>query len=402
MDDLVTWHDHTGGVLKANTPGAKTLGAGPQQLQGRGLFNRIHVADRPAYLKALSDAAAGQEPVTVQFRVARGESPDPGFDRKPVLVRLGGRKGADRGAPDLVWMEMRAHRLRVPGEDGSSVVAVTRSIAAHKQQTDELEALHRKAQHATEERARLLATVSHELRTPLTAIIGYADMLRSGLGTGPRAEDYAGIIHHSGEHMLGLVSSLLNLCAIEAGGRDLEPEPVDVAALIEDCCRTLSLGAERAGIAIDRVVPGHLPEMWADRQACEQILLNLLSNAVKFTPRGGRITVEARRDGERLALTVRDTGIGVLAAELPRLGSPFYRAASGQGLPEGGHGLGLSVVRGLVGLHQGRIDIASAPGDGTRVTVSLPLRTQRGRRNASLSATLPQRPIHGALALKTG
>ena len=203
-------------------------------------------------------------------------------------------------------------------EDGAVVVAATRSIAEHRQRAEELENLHRTAKRAGEERAHLLAKVSQELRTPLNAIIGYAEMLKGKDGSGPMAKEYAEIIHFSGQHMLGVVSTLLDLSAVEAGSRDLDPESLDVAELVQDCCRTMASSADRAGVAIAQHVSRNMPELFADRQACEQILLNLLSNAVKFTPRGGLVTVQAKREGERIAFTVRDTGIGAPGAELPQ------------------------------------------------------------------------------------
>jgi cell cycle sensor histidine kinase DivJ len=150
------------------------------------------------------------------------------------------------------------------------------------------------------------------------------------------------------------------------------------------------------------VVPD-LPELYADRRACQQILLNLLSNAVKFTPKGGLVTVQARRESDRIAFVVRDNGVGVCQTELPRLGAPFFKAASAKSRAEKGSGLGLSVVRGLVGLHQGWMSIASAPGDGTMVTVSLPIDAGQPARSGMPAQvyTLP-RSGHAALAIKTG
>jgi cell cycle sensor histidine kinase DivJ len=122
-----------------------------------------------------------------------------------------------------------------------------------------------------------------------------------------------------------------------------------------------------------RDIAPHLPELHADRGACRQILLNLLSNAVKFTPRGGLITVQARRDGEMIILSVRDTGSGVPALELPRLVEPFFRGTSAGACAAKGTGLGLTIVRELVSLHGGRIDLASRPGEGLCAAVSLPI-----------------------------
>jgi two-component system, cell cycle sensor histidine kinase DivJ len=198
------------------------------------------------------------------------------------------------------------------------------------------------------------------------------------------------------------VTSLLDLSTIEAGRYDLRPEPVDVAEWVEESCRLISLMADRAGIGLAQDVALGLPPLHADRQACQQILLNLLSNAVKFTPKGGYVTVQARRDGERLALTVRDTGIGVCQTELPRLGVPFYQAPSARSRHEKGSGLGLSVVRGLVGLHQGRLTISSPPGDGMSVTVILPWKADPAPCAAVPLQVQHQSRLKETLAFKTG
>jgi cell cycle sensor histidine kinase DivJ len=369
IDDLVTWHDRNGAVLRANAGAARLLGMASTALHGHGLFSRIHVADRPAYLKAISDAAANAEPVVVQFRLQAGCASKDGD---------GGRI-SQRAAAPLIWAEMRAHRLK--DGDGGAVIAVTRDISEHKRLADDLEILRREAVSAGETRANLLATVSHELRTPLNALIGYAEMLtgRGMHGIAPaspeRASDYADIICQSGQHMLGVVNTLLDLSTIESGHYRLSPEPIAVGAAVEECCRYLTLTAERSGVALVKDVSSELPPVSADRRAFQQILLNLLSNAVKFTPKGGRVTVGARLDGGHVALTVRDTGVGVCESDLPRLGNPFYRGASAATHSEKGSGLGLSVVRGLVALHAGRMSIASARGDGTCVTVMLPVGT---------------------------
>ena len=135
-------------------------------------------------------------------------------------------------------------------------------------------------------------------------------------------------------------------------------------------------------------------------RACRQILLNLLSNAVKFTPRGGEVSVEVRHDGGSILLAIRDTGIGVAQDELSRLGMPFYQAA-GHGRAQKGNGLGLSVVRGLVTLHQGRLRITSTPGSGTCVRISLPADAHRAAAAKGL-VPAPRRTDSDVVLLKTG
>ena len=390
IDDLVTWHDRSGSVLRATSAATTLVGVAPTALCGQGLFARIHVPDRPAFLKAISDAANADAPAVARVRLKVGQ--DEG-------------EGEVRSEAATILVEMRAHRLDT--ERGAAVV-VTRDISEHAHQADALEAIRREAQEAKECRARLLATVSHELRTPLNALIGYSELLagKHGRKSGEQSE-YGEMILRTGRHMLEIVNGLLDLSAIEAGGYDLAPEAVNIAELVTETCRFMSLTADRAEVALVQDVGPDLPELRADRRACQQILINLLSNAVKFTPPGGLVTVEARRDGERVAMIVKDTGIGVSAADLPRLGSPFYRASSGRGRGIEGSGLGLSVVRGLVGLHQGRIGIASAPGNGTSVTVSLPIEAggrSRGRAPAPVQMfeNAAARQSDGTLALKIG
>jgi len=383
IDDLVTWHDQNGVILRSNGASTRLLGAPPSAIHGNGLFTRIHVADRPAFLKAVSDAANGSGFAVARFRVQTG----------------------DAAAQSAIWVEMRAHRLILPGDERCAAVAVTRDITEHQRHAEELDAMRREAVSASEARAQLLATVSHELRTPLNAIVGYAEILmgKGGPSLLDQRESYAGIIHQSGQHMLGVVNTLLDLSAIEAGHYHLAFEPINVADLVGECCTVMALPAEQGGITLGQEIAPGLPELVADRRACRQILLNLLSNAVKFTPKGGRVTVQARCDGESVILAVRDTGIGVPEVDLPRLGMPFYQGST-RSRAEKGNGLGLSVVRGLVTLHQGRLRIASAPGDGTCVRISLPIDARRAAAAKGLvpAARQADHEMHDVIVLKTG
>ena len=400
IDDLVTWHDRNGSVLRANAAATKLTGVPATLLQGRGLFNLIHIADRPAYLKAISDAATAAEPVSVSLRLQVGEGALVPCRPEPAPSSL-----ATRGWHRAIWVELRAHRLQTAGDESCTVVAVMRDISEHRRRADELEALRRRAEQANESRARLLVAASHELRTPLDAIIGYAELM-TGRESPPAVgspHEYPHLIAQSGRQMMGVVSTLIDLATIEAGHYDLAPEALVMTELVDEGCRSMQVCADRAGIALVQDVAPHLPPLRADGRACRQILANLLSNAIAFTPRGGLITVQVRRDGDRMTLAVRDTGIGVPSTELSRLAEPFYRGSSARGRAERGSGLGLTMVRDLAALQGGRVTFASGPAGGLAATVSLPIDAGRPNR-----ATEPAR-IHilprfsdGALAIRTG
>ena len=360
VGDLVTWHDASGAVVFANDAARSLAGAEPRELHGRGLFDRVHVADRPLFLKALSDAAHGAGSATACFRT--------------LFVP---RDEQEQHQPVSLWLEMKAHRIETaaPG-DSAAVVCVMRDITTRRAIEDERARGHAEAVKASDVKGRFLATVSHELRTPLNAIIGFSEMLTTDTQGWLNAEkrlEYAHIIHSSGHHLLDVVNTLLDISKIESGTMTIEQEPLDLAELSRDCCALMALRAQAGEIAVERVVGPDLPPVLGDRRALKQVMINLLSNAIKFTPAGGRVVLAVVRDGDMIDLSVADTGIGISASDLPRLGDPFFQAKGSYDRAYEGTGLGLSVVRGLVGLHGGRLTIESAPGVGTRVAVRLPV-----------------------------
>ena len=259
-------------------------------------------------------------------------------------------------------------------------IGLLRDVSARVEQERRVALAQADADRTNAGRDLFLANVSHELRTPLNAIIGFSEMLSSEtlMPEDPnKRREYAGIIHQSGLHLLAVVNGILDASKIESGSFAIFPEPFDLDALIHLCCDMVCLKAEQSRVVLLRdVVPG-AEEIVGDKRACKQIVLNLLSNALKFTPVGGHVTIAARPDGNSILLSVVDNGIGIAARDLPRLGDPFFQARTSYDRPSDGTGLGLSVVRGLVGLHGGGISIESAPGQGTRVTVRLPIDCRR-------------------------
>jgi two-component system, cell cycle sensor histidine kinase PleC len=234
----------------------------------------------------------------------------------------------------------------------------------------------RRAETANKAKSRFLATMSHELRTPLNAIMGFSEVMKSevmGPLQNPTYREYAGNIHESGRHLLHLINEILDLSRIEAGRYELHEEPVRLSDVAEDSQRLLRLKATSKGLELIENFEPDLPQVWVDQRAIRQICLNLLSNALKFTPKGGRITitVEASEDGGQL-ISVRDTGPGIPADEIPRVLQAFGQGSLAHETAEGGTGLGLPIVQNLIELHGGTFELLSELRKGTEAIVRLP------------------------------
>jgi two-component system, cell cycle sensor histidine kinase DivJ len=369
MTDVIVRHGRDGAALFISPAGEGLFGAGIAGLLGHGLFDRVHVADRPAYLTALGDMAALAEGRSVEFRVRR-DSVD-----------------ANGGATtEFVWIEMRCRPLEQAGIAGEAdrceVVAVLRDVTERKRQEQALEDARAEAERANAAKTRFLATMSHELRTPLNAIIGFSEMLKNETALmidAKRRVEYAGLINDSGTHLLSVVNGILDMSKIETGNFEITPEPFDPAKVVASCCDMLALRARDAGVVLERLAPATLPEMAADKRALSQILLNLVSNAIRFTDRGGKVLVSARAEAGSTTFVVEDSGVGISVVDLARVGEPYFQAGASYDRRHGGTGLGLSIVKGLVRLHGGEFAIRSRVGEGTRITISLPLDCERSR-----------------------
>ncbi len=386
MSDVISRHDASGAVAFVSSAAATLFNAPAARLLGHGLFDRVHVADRPAYLTALSDAARGGVARSVEFRVRRD-------------ARVG-----EAPAGDFVWVEMRCRPMErpngAPPVSGSEVVAVMRDIGERKAQEHALETARAEADRANDTRSRFLATMSHELRTPLNAVIGFSEMIarEDELGlNAARRKEYAQLINGSGQHLLSVVNDILDMSKMESGTFEICPEPFMPREAIANCCNLMALKAREGGIDIVVRAPDDLPQMIGDQRALKQILLNLLSNAIKFTERGGAITVSAAVEGPTLALRVADTGVGIASEDLKRLGDPFFQAGKTYQRRHEGTGLGLSIVKALVALHRGEMTVQSRIDEGTTVCIVLPLDVESvQRRQPPVVTTLPPRAAETA------
>lgn len=389
VSDVISRHQRNGAVQFISPAVEAMLGLPGAQLTGHGLFDRVHVADRPAYLTALSDAARG-DVRSVEFRLRR---------------EIG---GSERGEVDFIWVEMRCRPLDQDlvdqdlGRDVTAepeVVAVMRDVTDRKMQEQALDQARSAAEAADAAKTRFLATMSHELRTPLNAIIGFSQMIAQEqtlmLGAAQRKE-YAELINDSGQHLLSVVNGILDMSKMESGRFEISPEPFAPRAALLHCCNLLALKARENGIDLVTDAPQDLPVMTGDPRAFKQIVLNIVSNAIKFTERGGQVTVAATVSPSHLFLRISDTGVGIAPDDLKRIGAPFFQAGKTYQRRQEGTGLGLSIVKSLVALHLGELTVQSKLGEGTAVTIKLPLvcMPSQGRPSESKIATLMPPPRH--------
>jgi two-component system cell cycle sensor histidine kinase PleC len=260
------------------------------------------------------------------------------------------------------------------GEGG--IVSLYFDITDRKQAENELRRAKEAAEGANQSKSQFLANMSHELRTPLNAVLGFSEVMLYEL-IGPlgnrRYRDYAKDIHNAGSHLLEIISDILDMSKIEAGHHDVDAQWIEVTRPVGSAMRLISGRAREAGLTLVRQLEPDLPSFYADPRLIKQVLLNLLSNAVKFTPRGGKVTMSASRmPCGGLLIRVTDTGIGMAAADIPLALKPFGQIELILSRKHGGVGLGLPLSKRLVELHEGTLDIASTPGEGTSVSVYFP------------------------------
>ncbi|MGU3399817.1 ATP-binding protein [Brucellaceae bacterium D45D] len=344
--------DDEGIVVGVDDATATCLGVKPAMLEGTALLDRVHVGDRVHYLSLLADVRAGKRTLSSDIRLRAVE------DGLPVF-----------------------HTWRMEGKrHGAAVALIGRSLADEQKLRNEIAALKAQLKSERDGKGRVLAAVSHELRTPLNSIIGFSDMLTHGLGgelANDRQREYAGLIHRSGHYLLELVNAVLDNSQLESGTYALSPQNFDFREAADLCTAVMLPQAEKKRISFCHRVGRDIGELNADRRAVQQILLNLAGNAVKFTEPGGCVTIDASRviveERTMLEFSVSDTGIGIARQDLQCLGAPFMRADNSYTRAQEGSGLGLSVVKGLVELHQGTMVLKSCPGEGTVVTIRMPV-----------------------------
>ena len=359
VQDAVLRFNTDGAVVLASRSSEELFGCPRYQLAGESLSERVHVLDRPNFLTAFSEASRAARSRTIEMRI-RQDNPR-----------------AATSVPRFVWVEMQLSPILEDQQDGQAneVIALVRDITNRKDAEAAMAEARRAAEEASQAKSRFLATIGHELRTPLNAVVGFSDMMKSGIGgeMSTTHKEYAGLINQSGRHLLEVVGMLLDMSRIEAGKFEIQAEPIQPEELVPACFTMVETMAKDRNIALVSEIEANLPQLVADERVCRQILINLLSNAIKFSHEGGTVTASIKRQGQSINLSVKDRGIGMAPAAMNRIGEPFFQVHDGLTRKYEGTGLGLSIVKGLVELHGGTLRAMSEIGAGTTITVLLPI-----------------------------
>jgi PAS domain S-box-containing protein len=365
--------DHRGRLVDVNNALATMLDFGsaaqamalshhPRQLVTIAKADRRHIADRIARHSAATNLSM------------------------PITTRTGRQ----------LWVELSLHRVR--GDDKDLPIfqgmlldvterrAAEKALSLHREELEELvqartteliEAKQR-AEAASEAKSRFLAAMSHEFRTPLNAILSFSQLAQMNDALPMDTRRQLGLIVDSGEHLLAMITELLDLAAIEAGRLRLNLAPVQLASLSELCTDAVRLRAQAKQLGLQLKIDPELPyRVLVDGQRLRQVLLNLLSNAVKFTDQGlvslqVRVT-ERTQDRVSLQFVVSDTGVGLSKAQRAHLFEPFAQVGDASQRRGGGSGLGLTICAQLLSLMNSQLELDSAPGQGSRFSFELDL-----------------------------
>ena len=280
----------------------------------------------------------------------------------------------------VIWTDKSVHwiskhgSVQRMGDKATRMLGIVSEITEQRQAENarltaqRLEAENRQIQEANRLKSQFLANMSHELRTPLNAVIGFAELLHSGVvkPDSPKHQEFLGHIGTSGRHLLQLINDVLDLSKVESGKFDFFPEPVNLAVVLKEVQDILQTAITRKGISVSTEVDAAVANLKLDPARLKQVLYNYLSNAIKFTAAGGRVTVRALAEGpEHFRVEVEDTGIGISQVDLPRLFTEFQQLDAGYSKQHQGTGLGLALTRRLVLAQGGKVGVRSTVDEGS-------------------------------------
>lgn len=297
---------------------------------------------------------------------------NPGFDQTDLIERA-------RTVPAmrLLYRELSDEKARFDADAGEKAAKYEAAIESLKTTERKLAVALAESEAKSRSKSDFIANLSHEFRTPLNAILGFSEMLaRESFGphAAPKYKEYAGDIHNAAQHLLGLITDVLDLSRAEAGRLDLQFEEVDARVTIDSAVRMLHDKARAKGITLKVDIAPDFPRIRTDERRLRQVLINIVGNAIKFTPAAGSVAIKAGIDPTDGAfiIVVSDTGVGIDPADLPRIMTRYGQAKKTQAESEQGTGLGLPLTQKIVEALGGTLEIRSARNKGTAVTLRFP------------------------------
>lgn len=357
-------HDKDGRILYASPNLPSVFGLENTDFSSIKVLDHVHVQDRVAVAHAVIKCAKRDDVTPVEFRTI-----------------MAGRSSVNLNSPQ--WLELSLQKIETSDPDQPLIVATYTDITKRKQVEVDILATKEDAEHASDAKTRFLGHMSHELRTPLNAILGFSELLNSELAASISVEkkaEYVELIHSSASHLLSVLNDILDMSKIESGMYEILAEPFALRSCLSKTVAMMQGQAQIRSISLQSIGFDEMPDIVADERAIRQIMINLISNAIKFSDDNSVVSVVAERSARNIQLKIEDSGIGISEEHIENLGNPFYQADSKYDRKYEGTGLGLSVVRGLLQLHEGSIEFFSTRGKGTTVTVTIPIHGQSGRR----------------------
>ncbi len=354
VSETVVATNSSGAVLRVSDNAERVLGLPAEALKARGLSELVLVADRPLLLSALCDCAQGATARKLRLRL---------------------RTSASNQAPRYRWIEAHVFPSVIGSE---TAMATLRDISDQVAEEERLLVAAAEAEAAKAARSAFLSTVNHELRTPLNAIIGFSDILANPATTPQnpeRSREYAAIINGAGQDLLRMVTAMIDVTRLDTGIYEFDAESTSLLPLVEsavDAFRQDTEAKHDLPLKVTLTTTDENMQATVDHRAIRSVLAELLSNAAKFGGTTGAIAVDLSSNDDTLLIKITDRGPGIPEAQLAALGQQFGRLDESLSREHGGIGLGLSLVRGLVGLHHGSVRFESRLGKGTTVIIALP------------------------------